>query len=176
MWPWLLARAWLLAAARRRWLLRCGHWLAAHAPAAARSCSACDLAPQAAHVLLLVHLCWIHTCTASSARSSRSRSHCTPHMLLCMLPAPSLPHARSQLPNSKPMMELEAGSNVWYQAYVLKESLNEAKVRFPGERLRDLMRAGPAGGGTCDARCTLRRSAATAAAVHVRRPVVSQPQ
>lgn len=38
------------------------------------------------------------------------------------------------LPNTKPMMELQAGSNVWYQAYVLKESLNEAKVRFPGER------------------------------------------
>jgi hypothetical protein len=37
------------------------------------------------------------------------------------------------LPNTKPMMELEAGSNVWYQAYVLKESINEAKVRFPGE-------------------------------------------
>jgi hypothetical protein len=37
-----------------------------------------------------------------------------------------------ELPNAKPMMELEAGSNVWYQAYVLKESLNEAKVRFPG--------------------------------------------
>jgi hypothetical protein len=36
------------------------------------------------------------------------------------------------LPNTKPMMELEAGSNVWYQAYVLKESINEAKVRFPG--------------------------------------------
>eukprot|EP00883_Tetradesmus_obliquus_P002361 jgi/Sobl393_1/12527/SZX60765.1 len=35
------------------------------------------------------------------------------------------------LPNTKPMMELQAGSNVWYQAYVLKESLNEAKVRFP---------------------------------------------
>lgn len=35
------------------------------------------------------------------------------------------------LPNMKPMMELEAGKNVWYQAYVLKESLNEAKVRFP---------------------------------------------
>jgi hypothetical protein len=36
------------------------------------------------------------------------------------------------LPNTKPMMELEAGSNVWYQAYVLKESINEAKIRFPG--------------------------------------------
>jgi hypothetical protein len=36
-----------------------------------------------------------------------------------------------ELPNPKPMMELEAGKNVWYQAYVLKESLNEAKVRFP---------------------------------------------
>ncbi|KAF6256274.1 hypothetical protein COO60DRAFT_131917 [Scenedesmus sp. NREL 46B-D3] len=35
------------------------------------------------------------------------------------------------LPNTKPMMELKAGSNVWYQAYVLKESTNEAKVRFP---------------------------------------------
>lgn len=39
-----------------------------------------------------------------------------------------------ELPNTKPMMELDAGSNVWYQAYVLKESINEAKVRFPGER------------------------------------------
>ena len=39
----------------------------------------------------------------------------------------------SSLPNHKPMVELTAGSNVWYQAYVLKESLNEAKVRFPGE-------------------------------------------
>lgn len=38
-----------------------------------------------------------------------------------------------ELPNLKPMMELEAGKNVWYQAYVLKESLNEAKVRFPRE-------------------------------------------
>jgi len=37
-----------------------------------------------------------------------------------------------ELPNTKPMMELDAGSNVWYQAYVLKESINEAKVRFPG--------------------------------------------
>jgi hypothetical protein len=36
-------------------------------------------------------------------------------------------------PNPKPMMELKAGSNVWYQAYVLKESLNEVKVRFPRE-------------------------------------------
>lgn len=35
------------------------------------------------------------------------------------------------LPNIKPMMELEAGRNIWYQAYVLKESLNEVKVRFP---------------------------------------------
>jgi hypothetical protein len=34
----------------------------------------------------------------------------------------------------KPMMELKAGSNVWYQAYVVKESQNEAKVRFPCER------------------------------------------
>jgi hypothetical protein len=38
-----------------------------------------------------------------------------------------------ELPNMKPMMELEAGKNVWYQAYVLKESVNEAKVRFPRE-------------------------------------------
>lgn len=34
----------------------------------------------------------------------------------------------------KPMMELKAGSNVWYQAYVIKESQNEAKVRFPCEQ------------------------------------------
>jgi hypothetical protein len=39
----------------------------------------------------------------------------------------------AEMPNGKPMMELDAGSNVWYQAYVLKESLNEAKVRFPRE-------------------------------------------
>jgi hypothetical protein len=39
-----------------------------------------------------------------------------------------------ELPNMKPMMELEAGKNVWYQAYVLKESVNEAKVRFPREK------------------------------------------
>lgn len=26
----------------------------------------------------------------------------------------------------------QAGSNVWYQAYVIKESANEVKVRFPG--------------------------------------------
>eukprot|EP00775_Hariotina_reticulata_P005535 gene5535-5771_t len=48
-----------------------------------------------------------------------------------------------ELPNTKPMMELDAGSNIWYQAYVLKESINEAKVRFPdpdGGR-RDLLRA-----------------------------------
>lgn len=38
-----------------------------------------------------------------------------------------------ELPNTKPMMEMQAGSNVWYQAYVLKESINEAKVRFPRE-------------------------------------------
>ena len=41
--------------------------------------------------------------------------------------------AGSRVP-SKPMMELKAGSNVWYQAYLLKESQNEAKVRFPCER------------------------------------------
>lgn len=34
----------------------------------------------------------------------------------------------------RPMLELEAGSNVWYQAYVMKETINEVKVRFPGER------------------------------------------
>lgn len=31
----------------------------------------------------------------------------------------------------RPMLELESGSNIWFQAYVLKESLNEVKVRFP---------------------------------------------
>ncbi len=35
----------------------------------------------------------------------------------------------------KPMVELIAGSNVWYQGYVMKESANEAKVRFPGRWL-----------------------------------------
>jgi hypothetical protein len=29
-------------------------------------------------------------------------------------------------------MELDASKNVWYQAYILKESKNEVKVRFPG--------------------------------------------
>ena len=33
----------------------------------------------------------------------------------------------------KPMVELSAGSNIWYQAYLVKESANEAKLRFPGE-------------------------------------------
>ncbi len=42
----------------------------------------------------------------------------------------------------KPMMELKAGCNVWYQAYVIKESQNEAKVRFPCE-----FAAGFGGGG-----------------------------
>lgn len=41
--------------------------------------------------------------------------------------------APEEMPNAKPMMELDPGSNVWYQAYVLKESINEAKVRFPRE-------------------------------------------
>jgi hypothetical protein len=45
---------------------------------------------------------------------------------------------------SKPMMELKAGSNVWYQAYLLKESQNEVKVRFPCEWWR---------GGRVGARC-----------------------
>ncbi len=39
----------------------------------------------------------------------------------------------------RPMMELRAGANVWYQAYIIKESANEVKVRFPG--------AGPGAGG-----------------------------
>eukprot|EP00879_Flechtneria_rotunda_P021054 GHRR01022180.1.p1 GENE.GHRR01022180.1~~GHRR01022180.1.p1 ORF type:complete len:273 (+),score=65.75 GHRR01022180.1:708-1526(+) len=48
----------------------------------------------------------------------------------------------NMLPNTKPMMELEAGSNIWYQAYVLKESINEAKVRFPNPNANkhDLLR------------------------------------
>ena len=32
----------------------------------------------------------------------------------------------------KPMMEMEANSGVYFQAHVLKESLNEVKVLFPG--------------------------------------------
>ena len=34
--------------------------------------------------------------------------------------------------SSRPMMEVEAGSNIWYQAHVLKESKNEMRVLFPG--------------------------------------------
>jgi hypothetical protein len=33
-----------------------------------------------------------------------------------------------------PMLETMAGSNVWYQAYVIKESLNEVKMRVPSEK------------------------------------------
>jgi len=44
-----------------------------------------------------------------------------------------------ELPNVTPMMELEAGTNVWYQAYVLRESLNEALVRFPREYMASLL-------------------------------------
>lgn len=40
------------------------------------------------------------------------------------------------------MMELQAGSNVWYQAYIIKESKNEMKVRFPGARRHGLGSAG----------------------------------
>ena len=40
--------------------------------------------------------------------------------------------AGKQIP-PRPMLELEAGSNVWYQAYVMKTTINEVKVRFPGE-------------------------------------------
>jgi hypothetical protein len=51
--------------------------------------------------------------------------------------SPAQPHETldgpAELPNMKPMMELEAGKNVWYQAYVLKETINEVKVRFPRE-------------------------------------------
>jgi hypothetical protein len=35
----------------------------------------------------------------------------------------------------KPMMEMVAGSNVWYQATILRESLNEIRVVFPGGML-----------------------------------------
>jgi hypothetical protein len=35
----------------------------------------------------------------------------------------------------RPMLELEAQSNVWYQAYVVKESANEIKLAFPGPGL-----------------------------------------
>jgi hypothetical protein len=35
---------------------------------------------------------------------------------------------------SKPMMEMEAGSNVWYQATILRVSANEIRVLFPGAR------------------------------------------
>ena len=36
----------------------------------------------------------------------------------------------------KPMMEMEAGSNVWYQAAILRETSNEIRVLFPGAELR----------------------------------------
>ena len=32
----------------------------------------------------------------------------------------------------KPMMEMRAGSNRWYQAHVVAESQNEVQVIFPG--------------------------------------------
>ena len=32
----------------------------------------------------------------------------------------------------KPMMEMKAGSNRWYQAHVVAESQNEVQVVFPG--------------------------------------------
>lgn len=32
----------------------------------------------------------------------------------------------------KPMMEMEAGSNVWYQASIVRETANEIRVLFPG--------------------------------------------
>ena len=30
----------------------------------------------------------------------------------------------------KPMVELQAGSNVWYQGNILKESANEVKIKY----------------------------------------------
>ena len=34
--------------------------------------------------------------------------------------------------SDKPMMEMKAGSNRWYQAHVVAESHNEIQVVFPG--------------------------------------------
>lgn len=34
-------------------------------------------------------------------------------------------------PTEKPMVEWESGSNVWYQAHIMKESLTEVFVHFP---------------------------------------------
>lgn len=34
----------------------------------------------------------------------------------------------------KPMVEMLPNSNIWYQAYIIKESANEVKVRLPGAR------------------------------------------
>ena len=33
----------------------------------------------------------------------------------------------------KPMMEMEANSNTWFQAHIIRESLDEIQVLFPGE-------------------------------------------
>ncbi|KAF5840751.1 hypothetical protein DUNSADRAFT_15609, partial [Dunaliella salina] len=45
--------------------------------------------------------------------------------------ATDLPHLEGSQ-SAKPMAELKAGSNVYFQAYVIKESANEVKIRFPG--------------------------------------------
>lgn len=37
------------------------------------------------------------------------------------------------------MVELAAGSNVWYQAYVMKQSLNELQLRVPCGRAEKLI-------------------------------------
>ncbi|KAK9919158.1 hypothetical protein WJX75_009791 [Coccomyxa subellipsoidea] len=39
----------------------------------------------------------------------------------------------------KPMMEMEAGSNVWYQAAILRETSNEIRVLFPDPEEGDLV-------------------------------------
>ncbi len=46
-------------------------------------------------------------------------------------------HERVDLPyfncnTDKPMMEMVADSNVWYQAAILRETANEIRVLFPG--------------------------------------------
>lgn len=52
------------------------------------------------------------------------------------------PHERVDLPyfncnTDKPMMEMAANSNVWYQAAILRETANEIRVLFPGTNLAE---------------------------------------
>ena len=52
------------------------------------------------------------------------------------------PYERVGLPffncnTDKPMMEMVADSNVWYQAAILRETANEIRVLFPGTKLAE---------------------------------------